>query len=221
MSRTRIKICGLRDADTIRAMDGLPVDEVGFVFAKSKRQVTPEAAASLVQQVSELRGAGDRMPRAVGVFVDPSIEQVREVLAGVRLGVVQLHGQESPEQCRSIRESLGVQVWKVFAIRGGGVEAAAADLLAPYTGSIDAAMIDTAGGGTGSAFDWTIVDAYKAAAEEIGVPLYVAGGLHADNVQELVRGYRPDGVDVSSGVETEGMKDIAKIIKFVERVTTA
>ncbi len=202
-------------------MDGLPIDEVGFVFAKSKRQVTPKDAASLVRQVSELRGAGDRTPRAVGVFVDPTLEELREVLDSVRLHVVQLHGQEPPELCRVIRESLGVQAWKVFGIRGGSEDKAAQDRLAPYAGVIDAAMIDTAGGGTGSAFDWSVMEAYKAAAETIGVPLYVAGGLHADNVQDLIRQYRPDGVDVSSGVETDGMKDVAKIMKFVERVTTA
>ncbi len=202
-------------------MNGLPIDEIGFVFAKSKRQIAPEAAASLVQQVSELRAAGDRPPRAVGVFVDPAIEALQEVLASVRLQVVQLHGQESPEHCRIIRESLGVQVWKVFGIRGGSEEKAALDRLTPYAGAIDAAMIDTAGGGTGSAFDWSVMDDYKAAAANIGVPLYVAGGLHADNVQDLIRQYQPDGVDVSSGVETDGMKDAAKIMKFVERVTTA
>jgi len=219
----RIKICGLRDSDTIRAMDGLPVDEIGFMFAKSRRQVTPEEAAALVRQVGELRGRNGDRPRAVGVFVDPADEQLREVLASAKLDVVQLHGQETPERCRAIREAhVGIAVWKVFPIRIGESETAgASERLAPYAGAIDAAMVDTAGGGTGSAFDWSILDAYKQAAAAIGVPLYVAGGLHAGNVQELIRSYRPDGVDVSSGVETDGVKDTAKIMKFVERVCEA
>lgn len=217
MSGTRIKICGLRDAATIRGMDGLPVHEIGFIFAKSRRQVTAETAAELVREAARLSGADGKPPRTVGVFVDPEPDSLRALLAAVPLDVVQLHGGESPAFCRAVRREHGVEVWKVFAIRGG--EAPPADRLAPYTGAIDAAMIDTAGGGTGSAFDWSLVAGYKEAAAAAGVPLYVAGGLHPDNVRELIDGYAPDGVDVSSGVETDGMKDLTKIASFTRKVT--
>ena len=79
-------------------------------------------------------------------------------------------------------------------------------------------MIDTAGGGTGKAFNWEVIDDYQAAAAQLNVPLYVAGGLNPDNVQELLAAYAPSGLDVSSGVETDGVKDIEKIRLFVGKV---
>ena len=149
MSGPRIKICGLRDAATIRGMDGLPIHEIGFVFAKSRRQVTAETAAALVREACRLRGADGMPPRTVGVFVGPTYEELEALLAEVPLDVVQLHGEESPSFCRAVCEGLGVRVWKVFAIRGG--EAPPAERLAPYAGAIDSAMIDTAGGEIGRA----------------------------------------------------------------------
>jgi len=212
----RIKICGIRNPDTIRVLDGLPIHEIGFVFAKSRRQVTPEEAAELIRAARSLRCAEGRPPRAVGVFVDASPESLAGVLRIAPLDIVQLHGSETPEICRRIRSELGVQVWKVFPIRGG--DAPAGERIAPFGGAIDAALIDTAGGGTGTAFDWRVIADYKAAAHAIGVPLYVAGGLNEHNVRELVDVHAPDGVDVSSGVETDGVKDPDKIRSFVGRV---
>ncbi|MFD1955723.1 phosphoribosylanthranilate isomerase [Paenibacillus thailandensis] len=216
MSAPRIKICGLKDAGTIRAMDGLPIHEIGFVFAPSKRQVTPETAASLIREVHALKGAGGERPLAAGVFVNAEFERLRELLAVAPLDIVQLHGEESPSLCRSIRSGLNVRVWKVFSVGESGDEAA--ERIRPYAGSVDAVLIDTAGGGTGKPFDWEQIEAYKAAARSIGVPLYVAGGLNPDNADRLVRDYAPDGIDVSSGVETEGQKDIHKIRLFVQKV---
>jgi phosphoribosylanthranilate isomerase len=213
---TRIKICGLRDADTIRSMDGLPIHEIGFVFAKSRRQVAAEAAAELIRAARSLRCAGGLPPRTVGVFVDPEPEALADALRVAPLDIVQLHGSETPAYCRRIRSELGVRVWKVFPIRGG--DEPAAERIAPFAGAIDAALIDTAGGGTGTVFDWRLVADYKAAARSIGVPLYVAGGLNERNVRELIDAHAPDGVDVSSGVETDGVKDPVKIRSFVERV---
>lgn len=213
----RVKICGLRDAVTLRQMDGLPVHEIGFVFAKSRRQVTPGQAAELIAEAVRLRCADGLPPRTVGVFVDPGPEELQSLLRTAPLDVLQLHGAESPEACRGIREATGKNVWKVFPIRVDESETAA-DRIAPYAGAVDGIMIDTAGGGTGTAFDWSVIGDYKKAAGAIGVPLYVAGGLHADNVAGLTSLYAPDGVDVSSGVETDGVKDITKIRTFAERV---
>ncbi|GGD69146.1 phosphoribosylanthranilate isomerase [Paenibacillus nasutitermitis] len=226
---TRVKICGLRDAGTIRLMDGLPVDEIGFVFAASRRQVEPELAADLLEQVRGLHTPAGKAPRTVGVFVDADLESLRETLAIAPLDVVQLHGNETPEFCAAVKAELGVDVWKVLGVledkqqRTGeaGEEGGHADgpgRLAAYRGAVDAILIDTAGGGTGRSFAWHVIDGYRTAAREIGVPLYVAGGLYPDNVGQLLGIYSPDGVDVSSGVETDGLKDIEKIRLFVERV---
>lgn len=216
MSKTRIKICGLRDAATIRAMDGLPFHEIGFVFAPSKRQVASETAAELIREAHDLKAADGKRPRTVGVFVGTSLEELEHVLAVAPLDVVQLHGTENAELCSAIRSRLNVAVWKVFSIGADGKEAL--ERLSPYKGTVDAVLIDTAGGGTGKPFDWEQIEAYKAAARAIGAPLYVAGGLHPDNVGQMTKQYAPDGVDVSSGVESDGQKDIRKIQQFVQKV---
>ncbi|PZD93540.1 phosphoribosylanthranilate isomerase [Paenibacillus sambharensis] len=219
--RTRIKICGLMDSSMIRQMNGLPVNEIGLVFAKSRRQVSAEQAVELVAAAADITGAENKRPRTVGVFVNADTGELDRLLPAAPLDVVQLHGQESPELCRTIKDRFEVEVWKVFSVAPHDDKNAALLKLEPYAGTVDAVLIDTAGGGTGEAFDWTVIDGYKEAAAQIGVPLYVAGGLHPDNIGELIKSYRPDGVDVSSGVETDGVKDFAKIKAFVERVGTA
>ncbi|QAY66155.1 phosphoribosylanthranilate isomerase [Paenibacillus protaetiae] len=219
MNAPRIKICGLKDKETIRSMNGLPFHEIGFVFAPSKRQVSPETAAGLIHEAKQLAAANGAAPRTVGVFVNAGLEELRSALAAAPLDVVQLHGAESPEFCREAREQLSVAVWKVFSV-GDGSETPE-QRFAPFKGAVDAVLIDTAGGGTGVPFDWRQIDAYKQAAAAIGVPLYVAGGLHPDNVRELMEQYAPGGVDVSSGVESDGHKDIDKIRLFVQRVVNS
>ncbi|WP_338551715.1 phosphoribosylanthranilate isomerase [Paenibacillus sp. KS-LC4] len=242
----RIKICGLKTVETIQQMDGLPFHDIGFVFAASKRQVLPAQAAELVAAVHGLKAAAGQRPQTVGVFVNPALAELRETLAIAPLDVVQLHGSETPAFCEAVREQFAVKVWKVFSIREeaivqaekaagngadqdadkaadkdgdalAGVEAATARL-APYGGKVDAVLIDTAGGGTGKAFNWEVIADYQTAAAQLNVPLYVAGGLNPDNVQELLAAYAPNGLDVSSGVETDGVKDIEKIKLFVRKV---
>jgi phosphoribosylanthranilate isomerase len=227
---TRVKICGLRDVETIRAMNGLPVEEIGFMFAKSRREVTPELAGELIREVQQLRTSSGNVPRTVGVFVNAELESVRKLLLIAPLDVVQLHGEETPELCNSIRQELNVDVWKVFSVSESeqnsdrdnpGTTFEGPNRLEQYRGKVDGVLIDTAGGGTGQTFAWHVIDRYAEAANSIGVPLYIAGGLHPDNVNELLELHNPDGVDVSSGVETNGIKDIEKIKRFVERVKRA
>lgn len=216
---TRVKICGLRDADTIRALDGLPIHEIGFIFAKSRRQVEPALAGTLIEAVQELRAANGDVPRTVGVFVNPTMDSLRETLEAAPLDVVQLHGDETPLFCEEVRNVFDVDVWKVFSVSAPDEEVAEGDgssRLAAYVGSVDAFLIDTAGGGTGQTFAWSAIGSYQAAAGN--VPLYVAGGLDPYNVADLVARYAPTGVDVSSGVETNGIKDLSKIRHFAERV---
>jgi phosphoribosylanthranilate isomerase len=220
----RIKICGLKDVQTIEAMNGLPIHEIGFVFAPSKRQVDKETAAQLIDAAAKLQAAGGERPRTVGVFVNEPLENLHAILAEAPLDVVQLHGYESAEFCKAVREQLKVQVWKVFSVKrnaDGNEPVPALELLSPYKGSVDAVLIDAPGGGTGQTFNWEAIEDYNKAADELGLTLYVAGGLHEGNVQELLRTYAPSGIDVSSGVETDGRKDIDKIRLFVRRVMEA
>lgn len=219
-----VKICGITKRETITAIQHLPIDYLGFVFAPSRRQVDAEQAAELIGAL-----APARRPRTVGVFVQPTLEELKQVQHRAALDVVQLHGRETPEFCRMVKEELGVEIFKVIPVAEGG-EAGESELqpamkrrLDEYAAAgVDAVMLDTydphVGGGTGRTFRWAVIPEYRRWAEEAGLPLIVAGGLDADNVSELITEYRPHGVDVSSGVETSGVKDMAKIQAFVERV---
>lgn len=214
-----IKICGLQSVAMVESLLDLPIDYIGFVFATSKRQVTASNAREMIESVKSKRQPHNKLPQTVGVFVNPTKEQLREVLAVAPLDVVQLHGQESAEFCRWVKETFCLNVFKVFTI---GDQTSALGELAAYAGVIDVLMLDTydphVGGGTGKTFAWEKIAQYRKWAEEIGVPLIVAGGLTADNVADLMAEYGPDGVDVSSGVETNGEKDLVKIADFVKRV---
>lgn len=222
---TRIKICGLRDASTIEAMDGLPFHEIGFVFAPSKRQVSRQAAPSLIEAARRIKAAAGKAPRTVGVLVNMPLEELDDLLSAVPLDIVQLHGSESPDYCGRLKLAHpSTAIWRVVAV-GKERQAEnehrrdAEEQLAAYADHIDAVLIDAPGGGTGEPFDWQAISAYQSAATRLRLPLYVAGGLNEGNVGELLRQHSPDGVDVSSGVETDGRKDIQKITAFVRKVT--
>lgn len=227
-NQTLVKICGLKDSATISAMSGLPVDYIGFVFAPSKRQVTAAQAAELHAAAQAAPMRDGKPPRTVGVFVNPTIEELADTLAQVRLDVVQLHGQESPSFCREVTTRFGVEIWRVISIREAGEKPGSGEnnrsmmnieaLLAEYAGAVSTILLDTAGGGTGRTFCWEQIPGYQAAARRCGLRLFVAGGLAPDNVAGLIKEYEPDGVDVSSGVETDGVKDLSKIATFAERV---
>jgi phosphoribosylanthranilate isomerase len=231
-----VKICGIRMPETLLAMKGLPVDHIGFVFAKSKRQVSPEEAGQLIRllRVEDFRQQGGFL--AAGVFVNPSLEDLDRVMAEAPLDIVQLHGQETPLFCRQVKERFGVEIFKAATLPeapGGGeglmlpeeTARILTETLAPYVPYADAFLLDTfdpvTGGGSGRTFPWETIPAIRDWARQVGRRLIIAGGLHGDNVGRLLAEYGPDGVDVSSGVETEGVKDPEKIRNFVERVKEA
>jgi len=220
----RIKICGLRDEATIRSMNGLAITEIGLVFAPSKRQVTIEEGTKLVQVIHELRNESGASPRAAGVFVNYPFENMLQLLAQVPLDIVQLHGAESLAYYEKLHhEYPRVDIWKVLSIKeenfysDEGIEILFENLL-QYEPFIKALLIDAPGGGTGKTFNWEAIDAYKKLAARLTLPLFVAGGLNEHNVSALLEQYMPDGIDVSSGVETNGIKDMSKITSFVRKV---
>jgi len=221
VARTAVKICGIKEEGTLTGMGGMAVGYVGFVFAKSRRQVSPERAAELLQISRGVPMAGERPPLAVGVFVDPTLEELERTLAVAPLDVVQLHGNETPEFARRVRDRFSVDVWRALSVAEQSESASASARLAPYEGVVSTVLLDTAGGGTGRTFDWDVIPEYREAAKLYGLRLFVAGGLSPDNADRLIAEYRPEGVDISSGVETDGTKDIGKIAAFVERVDNA
>lgn len=223
-----VKICGIKTADTLRGMAGLPVDHIGFVFAPSKRRVTPAEAGELIRFLKSEGFQEAGLFRTAGVFVNPTMDELRGVLAEAPLDIIQLHGQETPEFCREVKEAFGAELFKAVPIDEGGLAEGAeqagqlTDRLAAYAPYADAFLLDTydpvQGGGSGRTFSWELIPAVRDWSRSVGCKLIVAGGLHSDNVGELLKVYSPDGVDISSGVETDGVKDIGKIKSFVGRV---
>ncbi|WP_239614173.1 phosphoribosylanthranilate isomerase [Cohnella mopanensis] len=217
---SKIKICGIMDDATLQGMSGLPVEYIGFMFAKSRRQLTPERAAELLAVVKQIPMASGNPPLAVGIFVNPTLEQLAETLSVVSLDVVQLHGDETPEFCRQVGERFKVDVWRALPILEDTANQPdrGTQRLDAYKGAVSTILLDTAGGGTGKTFRWDVIPSYQEAAIRNGLELFIAGGLNPGNVNELITTYHPVGVDISSGVETDGVKDSHKITAFVERV---
>ena len=201
-----VKICGITNEDDARAAVKAGADALGFVlWPHSKRFVTLETVVRITQQVP-------RPVRRVAVLVNPSPEDVERLLASGALDTLQLHGEETPEFCA--RWKGRAKIWKGFRV----ADAASLAPLAGYS-VVDAVLLDgyrrVAHGGTGMTFDW----ARGAEAKKHGRPVILSGGLTPGNVREAVTATRPDGVDVSSGVElSPGKKDHEKIREFVQQV---
>ncbi|MDU5140582.1 MAG: phosphoribosylanthranilate isomerase [Paenibacillus dendritiformis] len=218
-----VKICGVAGLEMAREIVGAGPDCIGFVFAPSRRRVSP---ADVRGWLARLEEEGAKLPLTVGVFARPRREDVDAVLTEAPLDAVQLIAGHDPDLPAWLKGRHKVQVWLTVPIAGaepGGNRMAEGEaMLRRMRHSIDAILLDThdpsQGGGSGRTFDWTVIPGYRSLAEELGLPLYAAGGLSPDNVGRLLAGGRLDGVDVSSGVETEGVKDIRKVTAFIERV---
>lgn len=197
-----IKLCGLSRPCDIETANRLMPDYIGFVFAKkSKRYVTPETAAGLKQLLSpEIK--------AVGVFVNEDIENVAALLLNGTIDVAQLHGHEDSEYIEKLRKATGKPVFKAFRI-DNSEDAALAN-----ASTADMVLLDSGNGGTGTVFDWQLL-------QGITRPYFLAGGLNPENISDAVSSLKPYGVDVSSGIETEGKKDSGKMEKFVRAVREA
>jgi phosphoribosylanthranilate isomerase len=207
---TAIKICGLRDSENLGAAIDAGANFVGFVFyPKSPRNIDFHTAANL-RQVTPAH------VKAVGLFVDPSDADLGKFAVGLKLDMIQLHGEETPTRIAEIKSKFGLPVMK--AIRFGSKnDLQQIDLYQPVS---DWLLLDSRPqgaklpGGTGKTFDWNLLSEKK-----FEKPWMLSGGLHAENVRMALAILKPDAVDVSSGVETErGVKDPAKIRDFIATV---
>lgn len=208
---TVIKICGIKEVETLRLLAELHVDYAGFVFAPSKRQVTGDQVRQMVEQVSN-------RPRLAGVFVNPSLQELEDVFESASLDVIQLHGDETVEFIQTVKEKYKLsQIWKAIRVQSVPQVQQAIDLFSP---NVDAFLLDayhpTQAGGTGERFSWEQIAFVRENSGE--KPFFVAGGISLDNVDELLTQFEVSCVDISSGVETEHQKDPEKIRSFVERV---
>ena len=190
---TRIKICGLTRPEDVRYVNTAKPDWCGFIlnFPSSRRNVTPEQARAL-------RAGLDPDIRPVGVFVDRPVEEVAALLNSGVISVAQLHGREDNAYISVLRTlAPGCVVWRAFQLRSqadlAAADASGADLVLLYNGR-----------GTGQTFDWSL-------AGSVHRPFLLAGGLTPESIPRAVAALRPYGLDLSSGVETDGVKDPAKI----------
>lgn len=201
---TKIKICGIRRSEDIFYLNEYMPDYAGFIFAKSKRQVSIQDVECLVKDL-------DKRIKKVGVFVNNPKDFILQAVNSCSLDVIQLHGDESPEFVEDIRTEFTnkpVSIWKVFRVKDIG------SLCGMDKYKVDAFLLDTytegSYGGAGMVFNWEIAIEAKKHGNII-----LAGGLVPDNINEAIQKVIPYAVDTSSGVETEGIKDRTKIKDFV------
>ena len=196
---TKIKTCGLfRERDIDYVNQYLP-DYAGFVlnFPKSRRSLSPEKAEDLIR----LLNPGIQ---AVGVVVDLPLETAAGLLERRVVDILQLHGHEDEDYIRALKERTDRPVWKAFQI------ACAADLEAAQNSCADMIVLDN-GQGTGECFDWSLLSGF-------GRPYFLAGGLNPGNVVKAVKQLHPYGIDLSSGIETDGVKDKGKLSSVIASV---
>ena len=216
----KVKMCGISKVETIPAVVEAKPDYMGLVFAPSKRQVTVDQAKTLVEalhkQYTKRYNNGTEQSnndeiKTVGVFVNETLDNLVTIAKGINLDVVQLHGDEDEAFIQSLKERTNVEVWKAVQIRS------AADAEAWIDSSADMLLFDAyhkdERGGTGEVFDWSCLDEFER-------PFMLAGGIDSTNVARAIRTVRPYGIDISSGIETDGVKDDEKITAFTNIVRT-
>ena len=190
---TKVKICGLSTPEAVATAVEAGADYIGFVFAKSKRQVSLEQARELAKGVTG-------QTKIVGVFVSPSLEELEKAIGQVPLDIVQIHGSFD----EVLIPKISVPVIRAIQI---------SDSDSQVKSQADYLLFDAPIAGSGQTFDWQLL-----ADKQIEQDYFIAGGLTVDNVAEVKEIFHPYALDVSSGVETDGSKDLDKIKAFIERV---
>lgn len=220
----KVKMCGISKVETIPAVVEAKPDYMGLVFAQSKRQVTVDQAKILVSELHKqyanrynrdvIQWSNDVVQefiKTVGIFVNETLDNLVTIATEVNLDAVQLHGDEDEVFIQSLKERTNVEVWKAVQIRS------AADAAAWIDSSADMLLFDAyhkdERGGTGEVFDWSSLDEFER-------PFMLAGGIDSTNVARAIRTVRPYGIDISSGIETDGVKDDEKIKAFANIVRT-
>ena len=229
-----IKVCGMRRPDNIRAVAQLPIDYMGFIFCKSSKRYVDmlSSGAGLIpdfadESIVNIGSSADAQTHAghkirkVGVFVDPTIQDVITRVVNFGLDCVQLHGTESPTYIRNMRRTIipdiqpQLQVFKAFNIS----TAADFDRCADYDGLVDMFVFDAkcdCHGGSGKQFDWSLLDAYKG-----DTPFLLSGGIGEGDIGRirLLKHPRFAGVDLNSRFETEpAVKDVARLANFINQL---
>ena len=216
----KVKMCGISKVETIPAVVEAKPDYMGLVFAPSKRQVTVDQAKTLVEELHKqytkrynngAEQSNNDEIKTVGIFVNETLDNLVTIATEVNLDAVQLHGDEDEAFIQSLKERTNVEVWKAVQVRS------VADAEKWIDSSADMLLFDAyhkdERGGTGEVFDWSSLDEFER-------PFMLAGGIDSTNVARAIRTVRPYGIDISSGIETDGVKDDEKIKAFTNIVRT-
>jgi phosphoribosylanthranilate isomerase len=196
--RTKLKICGITNEKDAIMVSNLGADAIGFVFAESKRKITPRKAKEIIEKLPPFI-------TTVGVFMNAEADEVNKIAEYAALDAVQLHGNESPEYCNKMNRKV---VKGILVSKNDSKES----ILKKMQNYSVAAYILDPGTGSGQTFNWDIVYG-------IEKPIIIAGGLSPENVKYVIKKLHPYGVDVSSGVEkSQGKKDMEKVKKFIAEV---
>ena len=196
---TKMKFCGLTRPEDVEIVNGLKPDYIGFVFfPKSKRYVSPEQAGQLKSRLCpEIK--------AVGVFVNEEPEVIAGLLENGTIDMAQLHGEENQAYVQKLRHLTNRPILQAFRVD------TEADIQRAEQSTADFILLDSGAGGTGTTFDWNLL-------KHVSRPYFLAGGLGVHNIKNAVETLHPFGVDVSSGIEENGVKDPIKMQKFADLV---
>lgn len=213
----KVKLCGLRRKEDIDYVNEYQPNYIGFVFAESKRKVSKETAKELAEQLH--KGI-----KKVGVFVNEDIESLAETASVVSLDVIQLHGDEDESYITELRKRLkelnskrqnvkNIELWKAIRVKDKE------SIILAAKSSCDKVLLDAykegVYGGTGKTIDLSLIHEFKKISKK---PFFVAGGINSSNVKEVIKLANPYGVDISSGIETEGYKDKNKIKQIMKTI---
>lgn len=204
MDKIAVKICGITDYEDASIAVRLGANTLGFIFAHSPRQITPQKAHDIISAIPPF-------VKTVGVFVNEGLAAIREIKHYCGLDLVQLHGDESPNFCHA------VMPYTIKAVRIK--DASSLHSIQAYHGKVRALLLDTyskdKAGGTGKTFDWKLALKIK----KLGIPIILSGGLGPSNIDEAISTVRPYAVDVNSGVEERiGKKSHILMKELMEKV---
>ena len=201
----KVKMCGMKRVEDIAYANEVRPDAIGYIFfSKSKRYVTGEQAKELDQKL-------DQNILSVGVFVNETLDKVVEIAKKVPLDVIQLHGDEDKDYIEQLKQKSDRQIWKAVRVKETNDIKQAEDL------PVDKLLLDTFTeekdiyGGTGKVMNYDLIPK-----EGISKPFFIAGGLHRKNIKEIIEKVHPYGIDISSGIESDGHKDLIKMKEIME-----
>ena len=196
----KIKICGIKRLEDIGIVNKYKPDYIGFVFAESKRKVTRDLAYRLKQDL-------DADIIAVGVFVDSPVEEIMELFEGGIIEMAQLHGSENEQYIQNLKQRSDDELKIINAI-----EISKDTDLSKFDNSQSDYLLFDSGKGSGKTFDWNLIK------KDIKKEFFLAGGLSSSNVLEAIEQFNPYAVDLSSSLETDGVKDENKIKEIMELI---